>query len=150
MPDPKAHEEAQQNLGLLPLAHPVPDEVAVAKKKTPRDWAVSKGMLKLNRDRSVHYTTHTPWQYQCAFVVHRWPDPEIDPTFVLTEQEFELAIEAAIAGRSLKAHEEHKKLEESKLKQAVEQIDANNKALSAAVSANALPDDDSEPADHTA
>ena len=138
--DPKEHEKAQHEMGLLPFAHPVSEEAANADSKTPRDWAVSKGLLKLNRDRSIHYTTHTPWEYQCAFVVHRWPDPEVDPTFMITEEEFDEAIEAAVAGRSLEHHRDHKKREESELKKLSSALDKNNKALAQAVRANTPPD----------
>lgn len=139
-PDPKAHEEARQNIGLLPFQHPVSEADAKAfaetGKLTPRDWAVRKGLLKLNRDRSIHYTTHTPWEYQSAFVVHRWPDPEIDPTFMITEEEFDEAIEAAVAGRSLEHHREEKKRERATLEKLSAQIDTNNRALAKSVRDN--------------
>jgi hypothetical protein len=134
--DPKEQEKVQHEMGLLPFDHPI----AEGDKKPPRDWAVKKGLLKLNRDRSIHYTTHTPWQYQCAFVVHRWPDPEVDPTFVLTEAEFDEMIEAAVAGRTLDHHRECKKQEQAELSKLSEQIDSNNKALTKAVRANTPPD----------
>jgi len=149
-PSAEAAERARQSMGLLPATHAEPDHVANSDKKRPCDWAVRKGMLKLNRDKSVHYTTHTPWEYQCAFVVHRWPDPELDPTFVMTQAEFEEAIAAAVAGRSLKDHREHCKREEAKreheekreqdehakLEAAVAQLDANNRELAAAAAQN--------------
>lgn len=139
-PSAEAKEKALQDAGLLPFQHPVSEEARAATKKRPIDWAVQKELAKLNRDKSLHYTTHTPWQYRCAEVVHRWPDPEIDPTFVLTEEEFEEAIEAAVAGRSLESHREEKKREKAKLEKVAEQLDANNTALAEAAAANAVPE----------
>jgi len=61
-------------------------------RKQPRQWAVEKGLLKLHEDGRVNYRRHTPWEYEATNRLKRWPDPALDPTFVITASEFDAAI----------------------------------------------------------
>lgn len=74
-----------------PTAPHTPPEAA---RKPPHEWAIAKGLLKLNPDGSIHYKTHTPWQYHAARVMQKWADPTIDPSFAISEAEFDAAIAA--------------------------------------------------------
>jgi len=62
-------------------------------RKTPREWAIAKRFLRLALDGSVDYRKHTPWEYEATCRVKRWPDPMLDPTFKITETEFDAAIQ---------------------------------------------------------
>ncbi len=63
-------------------------------RKTPREWAIAKGFLRLTPDGRVDYRKHTPWEFEATCRQQRWPDPLLDPTFKITAAEFEDAIKA--------------------------------------------------------
>lgn len=86
---PRKDDSAATDLATTELAVAVADA-----RKPPHEWAIAKGLLKLNPDGSIHYKTHTPWQYHAARVMQKWCDPTIDPTFTVTEAEFDAAIKA--------------------------------------------------------
>lgn len=65
---------------------------APVERKSPRAWAIAKGLLRLTPQGSVDYRRHTPWEYEAACRLIRWPDPLLDPTFAITAQEFDSAI----------------------------------------------------------
>lgn len=81
--DEETHEEATES-----VTFPMPDPAL----KPPHVWAVEKGFLKLNDDGSIHFKTHTPWEFYGARVARKWSDPLIDPTFAISEAEFDEAI----------------------------------------------------------
>ena len=61
-------------------------------RKTPREWAIAKKFLRLSIDGAVDYRKHTPWEYEATCRVKRRPDPMLDPTFKISEAEFDAAI----------------------------------------------------------
>lgn len=73
-------------------APPVSKSSATAERKPPHEWAVAKGFLKLNDDGSAHFKTHTPWEFFGARVARKWSDPLVDPSFAITEAEFDAGI----------------------------------------------------------
>ena len=55
-------------------------------KKTPRDWAAEKSLGTTLASRTA---------LSIATMIGRWPNADLDPSFALTEKEFDAAIEAA-------------------------------------------------------
>lgn len=76
----------------LPEAKPVVEGVETLR---PDEWAVKKELLKLHKDGSVDYRVLIPWQYNVMKGLAKWPDPNADPTFKITEEEFNKVLEQA-------------------------------------------------------
>lgn len=67
-------------------------------KLAPHEWAVRKGLLALHPTGAVNFRKVVPWDFNLMAHVHQWPDPNLDPTFKISESEF------------IKAHETIKKV----------------------------------------
>lgn len=61
----------------------------------PDQWAIKKGLLKLRRDGSIDYQALIPWQFDVMKGLSKWPDPNADPTFKITEESFNKAFDLA-------------------------------------------------------
>ena len=70
---------------------------AEPERKHPREWAVAKGLLTLCADGAVDYRHRAPWQYMATRLQERWPDPEIEPGFAISEAEFDAAVARMMA-----------------------------------------------------
>jgi hypothetical protein len=83
-------EVEESNESLPPHSAPPPDPTpATGEMKRPHEWAAAKNFL-----RPESYRSHVPWEFRAAQVRCRWPDPELDPTFTLSEEAFDAAIAA--------------------------------------------------------
>jgi len=60
-------------------------------KKTPLTWAARKGLVVLAKDGSVDYRRKIPWEFDRMVHEQRWPDSAADPTFTVSETEFDAA-----------------------------------------------------------
>lgn len=61
-------------------------------KKAPSEWAHVKGLVA--PERPIHMA---PWEHRAACVMSKWPDEALDPTFAVTEAEYDAAIAAVLA-----------------------------------------------------
>ena len=61
-------------------------------QKAPSAWAHAKGHVA--PERPAYFA---PWEYGAARVMQRWPDEQLDPSFAISEQEYDAAIEAVLA-----------------------------------------------------
>ena len=64
--------------------------VVEVEKKSPQAWAVEKGLLVLLPTGQVNYKKLVPWVWNemVAKAGATWPNPNLDPTFVITEEAF--------------------------------------------------------------
>lgn len=73
-----------------PVVLPVDDG-----KLRPDEWAIKKDLLKIHKDGSIDYRVLIPWQFNVMKGLAKWPDPNADPTFKITEEEFNKVLEQA-------------------------------------------------------
>ena len=68
-------------------------------KRAPRAWAVAKGLLRLTSSGAADYSrgAPVPWLWEATERMCRWPNPAQDPTFELTEAEFDTATNACLS-----------------------------------------------------
>lgn len=64
-------------------------------KLRPDEWAIKKNLLKIHKDGSIDYRVLIPWQFNVMKGLAKWPDPNADPTFKITEEEFNKVLEQA-------------------------------------------------------
>jgi hypothetical protein len=61
------------------------------------EWAIAKGYVRFRRKGLIDYRAPKAHLLRCAYIVRKnWPDPQLDPTFRVTEEDFDNAVKEVI------------------------------------------------------